>query len=71
MKPMTTRRLNILRRIPIGLALALCIGGLASIAASAADEAKDVKADVVYRNGFVYTADGPRSPRPGVRYQGR
>jgi hypothetical protein len=58
---MTTKRLNILRRIAIGLALAVCIGGLASIAASAADKAKDVKADVVYRNGFVYTVDGVRS----------
>ncbi len=58
---MTTKRLNILRRITIGLALAVCIGGLASIAASAADKAKDVKADVVYRNGFVYTVDGVRS----------
>jgi len=61
MKHMTTKRLNILRRITIGLALAVCIGGLASIAASAADKAKDVKADVVYRNGFVYTVDGVRS----------
>jgi predicted amidohydrolase YtcJ len=61
MKHMTTKRLNILRRIAIGLALAVCIGGLASIAASAADKAKDVKADVVYRNGFVYTVDGVRS----------
>jgi len=61
MKHMTTRRLNILRRITIGLALAVCISGLASIAASAADKAKDVKADVVYRNGFVYTVDGVRS----------
>jgi hypothetical protein len=32
-----------------------------SIAASAAAKAKDVKADVVYRNGFVYTVDGVRS----------
>ena len=61
MKHMTTRRFNILRRISIGLALAVCISGLASIAASAADKAKDVKADVVYRNGFVYTVDGVRS----------
>jgi hypothetical protein len=29
--------------------------------ASAEDKAKDVKADVVYRNGFVYTVDGVRS----------
>jgi predicted amidohydrolase YtcJ len=28
---------------------------------SAEDKAKDVKADVVYRNGFVYTVDGVRS----------
>jgi predicted amidohydrolase YtcJ len=41
--------------------LAICVGGLASIAASAADKAKDVKADVVYRNGFVYTVDMTRS----------
>jgi hypothetical protein len=59
MKHMTTRRLNLLRRITIGLALALCISGLASIADSA--KAKDVKADVVYRNGFVYTVDMTRS----------
>jgi predicted amidohydrolase YtcJ len=58
---MTTKRLNILRSITIGLTLTLCIGGLASIAASAAGNAKDVKADVVYRNGFVYTVDGVRS----------
>jgi hypothetical protein len=32
-----------------------------SIVASAAENTKDVKADAVYRNGFVYTADGPRS----------
>jgi predicted amidohydrolase YtcJ len=41
--------------------LAICIGGLASIAASTADKAKDVKADVVYLNGFVYTVDMTRS----------
>jgi hypothetical protein len=41
--------------------MAVCISGLASIAASAAAKAKDVKADVVYRNGFVYTVDGVRS----------
>jgi hypothetical protein len=41
--------------------LAVCLGGLASIVASAEDKAKDVKADVVYRNGFVYTVDGVRS----------
>jgi hypothetical protein len=34
---------------------------LGSIASSAADQAKDVKADVVYRNGYVYTVDGVRS----------
>jgi hypothetical protein len=61
MKHTSTKRLNILRRITIRLALAICIGGLASIAASAADKAKEVKADVVYRNGFVYTVDGVRS----------
>jgi predicted amidohydrolase YtcJ len=48
---------TILQRLTIGLVLAICIGGLASLAASAADKAKDVKADVVYRNGFVYTVD--------------
>ncbi len=47
MKHMSTRRLNVLQRITIWLALAVCIGGLASIAALAADKAKDVKADVV------------------------
>jgi predicted amidohydrolase YtcJ len=41
--------------------MAVYISGLASIAASAAAKAKDVKADVVYRNGFVYTVDGVRS----------
>ena len=61
MKYTTTKRLNILRRITVGLALAVCIGGLVSIAASATDKAKDVKADVVYRNGYVYTVDGVRS----------
>jgi len=40
--------------------LAVCLGGLATIVASAEDKAKDVKADVVYRNGFVYTVDGVR-----------
>jgi predicted amidohydrolase YtcJ len=57
MKHMSTRGLNILQRITIWLSLAVCIGGLVSIAASAADKAKDIKADVVYRNGFVYTVD--------------
>ena len=61
MKHTSNRRSNILRIITIGLTLALCISGLASIAASAAAKAKDVKADVVYRNGFVYTVDGVRS----------
>ena len=61
MKHLPTNRLNILRRITIGLVLVLCIGGLASIAALAADKAKDVKAAMVYRNGFVYTVDGIRS----------
>ncbi len=61
MKHMTTSRLNIVQRITIGLAMAVYISGLASIAASAAAKAKDVKADVVYRNGFVYTVDGVRS----------
>jgi predicted amidohydrolase YtcJ len=50
-----------MRIITIGLALAICLGGLASIAASAAEKAKEAKADVVYRNGFVYTVDGVRS----------
>ncbi len=58
---MTTKRLNILRRITAVLVLAVCLGGLTSIVASAEDKAKDVKADVVYRNGFVYTVDGVRS----------
>jgi len=57
MRHKSIKLLNIPRRITIGLALAICIGGLASIADSAADKAKDVKADVVYRNGFVYTVD--------------
>ncbi len=61
MKHMTTKRLNILRRITAVLVLAVCLGGLTSIVASAEDKAKDVKADVVYRNGFVYTVDGVRS----------
>jgi hypothetical protein len=50
-----------MRIITIGLALAICLGGLASIAASAAEKAKGAKADVVYRNGFVYTVDGVRA----------
>jgi predicted amidohydrolase YtcJ len=37
------------------------MSGFASIVASAAAKAKEVKADVVYRNGFVYTVDGVRS----------
>jgi hypothetical protein len=41
--------------------LAVCISGLVSIAALAAEKAKNVKADIVYRNGFVYTVDGVRS----------
>ena len=57
MKHMPTRGLNILQKITICLSLTVCIGGLVSIAASAADKAKDIKADVVYRNGFVYTVD--------------
>ncbi|MEE9536305.1 MAG: amidohydrolase family protein, partial [Desulfobacterales bacterium] len=61
MQPKNSKQIRILRKITLGLALALCIGGLASIAASAAAKAKDVKADVVYRNGFVYTVDGVRS----------
>jgi hypothetical protein len=55
------KKIRILQKITLGLALALCISGLASIAASAAAKAKDVKADVVYRHGFVYTVDGVRS----------
>ena len=61
MKFITTKPINTLRTIASGLALAACIGGFASIAASAATKAKDVKADVVYRNGFVYTVDSVRS----------
>jgi predicted amidohydrolase YtcJ len=53
--------INALRTIAYGLAMAACIAGFASIASSAPAKGKDVKADVVYRNGFVYTADGPRS----------
>jgi len=61
MKFIATKPSNTLRTIAYGLALAACIGGFASIAASAATKAKDVKADVVYRNGFVYTVDSVRS----------
>jgi predicted amidohydrolase YtcJ len=61
MKYITAKPINRLRRIAYGLALAACIGGFASIEASAAAKAKDVKADVVYRNGFVYTVDSVRS----------
>ncbi|MBW2707105.1 MAG: amidohydrolase [Deltaproteobacteria bacterium] len=43
------------------MVLAVCISGLVSIAALAAEKAKNVKADIVYRNGFVYTVDGVRS----------
>jgi hypothetical protein len=35
MKHTSTKRFNILRRMTIGLALAVCIGGLASLAALA------------------------------------
>jgi len=61
MKFITAKPINTLRTIAFGLALAACIGGFASIASSAAAKAKDVKADVVYRNGFVYTVDSVRS----------
>jgi hypothetical protein len=61
MKHIKAKLINILRRIAYGLALAACIGGFASIAASATVKAKEVKADVVYRNGFVYTVDSVRS----------
>ena len=61
MKFITAKPINTLRTIAYGLALAACIAGFASIASSAAAKAKDVKADVVYRNGFVYTVDSVRS----------
>ena len=61
MKFVTAKPINTLRTIAYGLALAACVGGLASIASSAPAKAKDVKADVVYRNGFVYTVDSVRS----------
>jgi predicted amidohydrolase YtcJ len=61
MKFITAKPINTLRTIAYGLALAACIAGFASVASSAAAKAKDVKADVVYRNGFVYTVDGVRS----------
>ena len=61
MKYITAKPINTLRTIAYGLALAACIAGFASIASSAAAKAKDVKADVVYRNGFVYTVDSVRS----------
>jgi hypothetical protein len=61
MKHIKAKPINILRRIAYGLALAACIGGFASITASATVKAKEVKADVVYRNGFVYTVDSVRS----------
>jgi hypothetical protein len=61
MKYVTAKPINTLRTIAYGLTLAACIAGFASIASSAPAKAKDVKADVVYRNGFVYTVDGVRS----------
>jgi hypothetical protein len=61
MKYVTAKPINTLRTVVYGLALAACIGGFASIAASAPTKAQDVKADVVYRNGFVYTVDSVRS----------
>ncbi len=61
MKHTTTSSLNIIRRFTLGVVLAVCISGLVSIAALAAEKAKNVKADIVYRNGFVYTVDGVRS----------
>lgn len=36
-----------------------------SMVASAEDKAKDVKADLVYRNGFVYTAGVTMTWREG------
>ena len=61
MEHMTNSSLNIVQKFTIGVALAVCISSLVSIVAMAADKAKDVKANVVYRNGFIYTVDGVRS----------
>ncbi len=61
MEQREAKPINRLRKIAYGLALAAFIAGFASIASSAAAKAKDVKADVVYRNGFVYTVDSVRS----------
>ena len=61
MKHVAATKPSIVQRYTIGLTLAVCINGMVSIAALAADKAKDVKADAVYRNGFVYTVDGVRS----------
>ena len=61
MKHMTPSGLSIVQIFTIVMVLAVFISGSVPIAASAEDKAKDVKADVVYRNGFVYTVDGVRS----------
>jgi predicted amidohydrolase YtcJ len=61
MQHINYRNIKYLRKITPALVLAICIGGFVSVAASAEDKAKDVKADVVYRNGFVYTVDSVRS----------
>jgi len=61
MQPQNFKKSSLIRKITFTLVLTICIGGLASIAASAADKAKDVKADMIYRNGFVYTVDAVRS----------
>ena len=58
MQPQNFKKFSRIRKTTLTLVLALCIGGLVSMVASAEDKAKDVKADVVYRNGFVYTVDG-------------
>jgi predicted amidohydrolase YtcJ len=50
---------------PVEMALILCALVLLPFAADAAEQSTDSglvgEADAVYRNGFVYTADGPRS----------
>jgi hypothetical protein len=61
MQLINSKQVKIIRKITLGLALAVCIGGLASLAALASAKTQDVEADLVFHNGFVYTVDGVRS----------
>jgi hypothetical protein len=55
MQLINSNKLKIIRKITLGLALAVCVGGSASLAALASAKTQDVEADLVFHNGFVYT----------------